>query len=446
MDIDRATAGDLMQLDADRGAVPMHIGAILEFDPTTAPDADALWAILDQRIWAVPRLRRLLVRTPPGCGRPVWADQPGFAVDRHLETLPLATLSAAAGPNDTGALHEAAMDAVLQRLPRDRPLWRARIVVGPDGRATALFLVLHHALADGIGGLAVLQVLTDGGPTSPRPSPPALLPGPRALARDAWSQRWRRLGTLPDAFRGAAGGARELGLGGITMAPPSSLLAPTGPRRRIDVVECDLAALLGRAHSAGATLNDLVLVAVTGALGRLLAQRQDPARQVVISVPVSGRSSTTAGQLGNEVGVMPVTVPVAVAPGVRLAAVMAQRKRQMAGPSRGDSMHVLAPAFRALAATGAFQWFVRHQRLVHAFETNVRGPAHEVHLGGGAVRRIVPIAVNPGNVTVSFDVLSYAGRLVVTVVSDPDHVPDHSVLARALQSELDLLPHESLGG
>lgn len=434
-----------MQLDVDRGTVPMHIGAILEFETTAmAPDADTLRALLGERLWALARLRRLLVRTPPGCGRPVWADQPGFSPERHVDTVSLPALADATGTDEGTALRTVAVDAVLQRLPRGRPLWRARIVVGRDGRTAALVLVLHHALADGIGGLAVLRVLTDGGPRSPRPAPPTLLPRPRTLAHDAWSGRLRRLGALPEAFRGVVGGARELRLGGVRMAAPTSLLAPTGPLRQIDVVECDLEALTDRAHAAGATLNDLVLVAVTGALGRLFAARQDPAEQVIISVPVSARATTTAARLGNDVGVMPVAVPVRVGPQVRLAAVMEQRKRLMTGPSRGESMNLLAPTFRLLAAGRAFQWIVRHQRFVHTFETNVRGPAYPIRLGGGTIRRIVPMAINPGNVTVSFDVLSYAGRLVVTVVSDPDHVPDHGVLTGALQSELDLLPHEPL--
>lgn len=47
-----------------------------------------------------------------------------------------------------------------------------------------------------------------------------------------------------------------------------------------------------------------------------------------------------------------------------------------------------------------------------------------------------PIATVPGNVTVSFDVLSYAGRLLISVVYDPDHMPDHALLADALACEL----------
>ena len=81
-------------------------------------------------------------------------------------------------------------------------------------------------------------------------------------------------------------------------------------------------------------------------------------------------------------------------------------------------------AFRALSRLGVFRLFVEHQRLVHTFETNVRGPVEPVLLGGHMVRTIVPAAVNPGNIGVSFDVLSYAGVLGVTVVTDPEIVTD----------------------
>ena len=38
---------------------------------------------------ALPRLRQRLVRTPFGCGGPVWVDDPDFAVGHHIEELRL---------------------------------------------------------------------------------------------------------------------------------------------------------------------------------------------------------------------------------------------------------------------------------------------------------------------------------------------------------------------
>ena len=55
-----------------------------------------------------------------------------------------------------------------------------------------------------------------------------------------------------------------------------------------------------------------------------------------------------------------------------------------------------------------------------------------MYFGGHRVVAVVPAAVNPGNVGVSFGVLSYAGVLGVTVVADPDIVADLDPLARSI--------------
>ena len=44
--------------------------------------------------------------------------------------------------------------------------------------------------------------------------------------------------------------------------------------------------------------------------------------------------------------------------------------------------------------------------------------------GGARITQIVPITITAGNVTVAFAILSYAGTLTITVIVDPDAVPD----------------------
>ncbi len=85
-----------------------------------------------------------------------------------------------------------------------------------------------------------------------------------------------------------------------------------------------------------------------------------------------------------------------------------------------------------LQRTGLFQSFIAHQRLVHTFETNLRGPGVALHLGGGRIEAIVPMVATPGNVGVTFAVLSYAGTLGVTVIADPDILTEQSRLTDAL--------------
>ena len=57
-------------------------------------------------------------------------------------------------------------------------------------------------------------------------------------------------------------------------------------------------------------------------------------------------------------------------------------------------------------------------------------------MAGHEVSALLPVAVNPGNVGAAFAVLSYAGELAVTVVTDPDLVPDDEALVALLAAEL----------
>jgi diacylglycerol O-acyltransferase / wax synthase len=87
---------------------------------------------------------------------------------------------------------------------------------------------------------------------------------------------------------------------------------------------------------------------VTGALHAVLVHRGEDAGRFVISVPVAGRRSAGAGQLGNEVGVMTVPVTVTGSPYERLAVIArSTRLRRPATPSASAAL--LGPVFRTLA-------------------------------------------------------------------------------------------------
>jgi antitoxin (DNA-binding transcriptional repressor) of toxin-antitoxin stability system len=77
---------------------------------------------------------------------------------------------------------------------------------------------------------------------------------------------------------------------------------------------------------------------------------------------------------------------------------------------------------------------------MHTTVSSLHGPEQQLTLGGRPVVSIVPVAAaETGNVRLSVDVLSYAGTLAITVIADPDTVPDLSDLATALRTELSAL-------
>jgi diacylglycerol O-acyltransferase / wax synthase len=426
---ERVSADDLMSLAPRRHPPPLQVGAVLIFEVRDGLDVGSLRAVLQQRIAVVPRLRQRLERVPLGCGRPVWVDDSDFNIDDHLTVLE--------GPSETddAGLLDLAAGLVTQPLDDNRPLWTATLVPALTGGRASLILVMHHVVGDGLAGLAVLRGLADGSPTPPLAAFPQARPSWATLARDAWSGRIRSLRRMPKALGRLFAAFDELVPSLAQRAEPSSLNRPTGPHRSLSTVVVDVSRVHELAHSHGATVNDLVLTAVSGALRELLTQRGELLDSLVVSVPFASRTRTEPDRLGNRSGVIPVKLPTTGGFPNRLTAVSAIM-RGAKQHERGASTAVLGPLFRLLARLGGYQYFIDHQSFVHTFVSNLRGPTAPISLLGHRVLDLVPLSVATGNITVSFTALSYDNRLVITMTSDPETCPDVERLRAALRSQL----------
>jgi diacylglycerol O-acyltransferase len=289
-------------------------------------------------------------------------------------------------------------------------------------------------LADGIAGLALLAALTDESDPVQDPDFPRPAPTNRELRDDVRAERWRGLRALPGTLRRTAHGLLLLGPTLRRRAARVSLNRPTGPRRRFETMRCELAAVRDAGAASGATVNDVLLAAAGGAIGALLSSRGEHVQEVTISVPFSSRGAA-AGPLGNHSSVVPVVVPTTGRAADRLAAVHVATARAKQG-ERGSSAAVLGPAFRMLAGSGLFRSFIDHQRMVHTIVTDLRGPDHQLRLAGLPIQQVIPLSVATGNIPVAFAAASYAGQLTITLVADPDAVPDLALLKRALVDQL----------
>ena len=430
--VDRVSTDDLMSLASERGSTPMQVGAVLILDQCEGLDPALVVDAIAQRVIAVPRLRQRLVSVPWGCGRPVWVDDPDFAVTNHVSVIPCAT------PGGQAAVLEVAAEMLLTRLPRDRPLWAATLVTDTGRGGAALIVVFHHVLADGVGGLAVLASLVDGAAEPHDTIFPVRMPSLGRLAVQAATGRVRSVAQLPAGLRRLRDAAAQLRPRDGARLARSSLNRPTGHRRRFETVRIDLDDVRGAAHAHQATVNDVVLSATATALHRLLAIRGEQVDDFVISVPFSARPLTHARDLGNQSAIIPIHVRAVGDPAQRLES-LATTTRAAKDSLRGASNALLGPFFRILAAAGTYRWFIDHQRMIHTFVSNLRGPASGQEFLGHPIATIIPLSAATGNVTVSFAVLSYAGSLTITVIADPDACPDLSELRDLLEDELGAL-------
>ncbi|TFC77138.1 DUF1298 domain-containing protein [Cryobacterium cheniae] len=443
--IDRVSTDDLMSLATEHGASPLQVGAVLMIDTVdvlgsgTGLDVERAVDLLAQRLPGVPRLRQRLVPAPFGCGRPIWVDDADFDVTEHVSVIPCPS------PGDEQAVLDLAAVLLVNPLPRTRALWAATLVTGVARHQAALIVVFHHVLADGVAGLAVLGGLVDQSDATGKPravgskTRESDFPRPQAsirqLAIDAWTRRLGSLRGFPVLLRRLQDAARELRSVRWTRLRSTSLNRPTGPRRSLASVTVALDGIRNAGHAQKATVNDVVLTAIGGALHRLLALRGEAVDRFIVSVPFSERRAATHGDLGNRSGVIPIRVPGVGAAASRLRFV-AEGTRKAKRSSPGATTALLGPFFRVLAQLGLFQWFVDRQRLIHTFVSNLRGPEQRLSIFGCPVTAIVPLSTSTGNVTVSFTVLSYAGDLTITLIADPDACPDLATLQDLLAEEL----------
>src|SRR5690606_17001202 len=112
-------------------------------------------------------------------------------IDNHVRSLHCPA------PGDQRALLDLAAGIVTTRLPRWRPLWSATYVTGLAGGRSALIVVLHHVLADGVGALAALSSLVDTAPSVAEDEPVGPRPARWQLTVDAFRSRLRSVSRLP---------------------------------------------------------------------------------------------------------------------------------------------------------------------------------------------------------------------------------------------------------
>src|SRR4051794_535177 len=182
----RLTTLDASFLEVESPSAHMHVGWAASFAPPrgrTRPTFDQLRDHVAGRMRRAPRDRQKLGEIPLGVPDPVWIDDDGFDVDRHVFASDSGDLSALA-------------DAVLStQLPRDRPLWELWIAPQLDDGRIGVVGKAHHAMVDGVAAVELASLLLDPTPQTPSPEPddwqPRPAPAPAALLVDGVLDRAR---------------------------------------------------------------------------------------------------------------------------------------------------------------------------------------------------------------------------------------------------------------
>jgi diacylglycerol O-acyltransferase len=451
--LDRLTSTDASFLHQEGPASHMHIGGVALFEGPPPAFSDYLDHVRG-RLHLVPRYRQKLSTPPWQTGRPVWIDDPNFNLEYHVRH------SALPAPGTEQQLFVLAARIASQRLDRSKPLWESWLIEGLDGDRFALIFKTHHSLVDGISGVDLATVLLDLEraarpveeglePWRPHPEPSAaelLMAGARGFVGTALriAERGLQAAVNPAETAGklaeAAEGVGEIVWAGLNPAPDTPLNVPIGPHRRFTVVRQELEDYKEVKNALGGTVNDVVLTVVAGALARWLRARgvRTQGLQMRALVPVSIRSSSERGTLGNRLAAMRGPLPVYISdPVARLRYVSRamdglKESKQALGAEAIARVNNLAPP-TILAQASRLQFSTR---LFNLLVTNIPGPQFPLYLLGRQLQDLFPVAFLPQNHALAVAIMSYNGGIDFGLLADYDAMPDLDLVATGLVESL----------
>jgi WS/DGAT/MGAT family acyltransferase len=458
MSSEELSPSDRSSLATERGPINMTVGGLLIVDPEPPLTRAMLASRLAERIHLVPRLRQRLEEPPLGIANPVWIDDPSFDLDWHVRQ---ASLPPPGGDTELGAFVGREFS---HRLDRARPLWEATLIEGLEGGRKGLLMKVHHALADGMAAIGMAALVLDPTPEPLEIPPPEREWSPRRydirrhaaqlvtkpLARAPRLMLEGMLRALdPDPRRAAIDMRRATELlvelaRARPQAPMTPLNRPISPNRRYALAHADLDTFKRVSKTAGGTVNDAVLAAVTGMLGRYL-EAAGPSgyplgeRRPVALVPVSVRGTGETGELGNRISTVFVDLPVRepdVHERIRLISAQTRELKESAAVRAGALM-VGAGGWAPPLISGLLARAMGQVRAFNVVVSNIPGPQQPFYLSGVRMREVYPVVpLNPANQGLTIGILSYDGQMCFGLLADRDVDPPLSVAADGLREAL----------
>jgi diacylglycerol O-acyltransferase / wax synthase len=376
-----------------------------------------------------------------------WRDVPAFDLTQHVREVSLPA------PGDDAALQEYVGSFLATPLPRDRPLWDIHVVDGLR-EGSAIYVRLHHALADGIALTQVLLSLTDA------------VADPVDDGTDGGGARHHGVGHLIEAARRAApevtealrparvraaiGAGVRTGLSGaavlskllLTRNPDTSLAGAAGTHKRVVWSDpIDLQLVKDIAKSSDATVNDVLVSALAGALERYQVEHGDQPVDVPTMVPVNLRPMhlPLPRELGNRFALVVLLLPSGL---TTAAERLAETKRRMDRIKRSPEPVITFAMIQGIGRLGR-----RMSRALVTFfagkasgvTTNVPGPREPRYLAGTRITSLLGWVPGSGDQTLGTCIFTYAGTVRVGFKTDTSVIPDPERILGAFHDEIEEL-------
>ncbi len=435
-----------------------HVTFFAIYDPSTARGGivtfDDVSAHIGARLGADRIFRSVLARVPFDLDHPYWIRDKNFELGQHLHHVTLPP------PGNWRQLCDQVSRLHAQRMDLRRPPWEGYVIDGlgrikamPKG-AFAVCVKVHHSAVDGVSGLSLVNALHDLTPeTAPPPeddwTPEARPSSLNLLARAAvtFAHRPAQLTTavahsIPLLSRLPVAMTRRFPIGHRIEhvpsmdVPHSRFNGHIDSSRNFDARGYDLAAILAaRKLAPGATVNDVMIAGIGGAMRRYLLDRDElPEKSLVTAMAISLHTDSERRHGVNQISVVRASLGTNSGdPVARLKAVHESTAHSKAASARvGEQMLEYAEFVPGALVVTALRFgmaanlgrLAEQSRISNTLVSTVRGPDLPVYLVGAQM--IAGYALSPftQGCGLIHNVISYCGRVVVSINGCPVVLPD----------------------
>jgi WS/DGAT/MGAT family acyltransferase len=458
----RLSGSDTHNLRMETPEQPMTGCGMFMLDTSTMRGGYSFEAFRDKlsrQIVALPEFRMKLADSVLNLDNPVWVDDPEFDLDHHLHRV---ELPAPGGPRELSAL---AGRLVAERMQRDRPVWDMWVIeglVGADPGSTAnvaVILRMQHVLADGETALDIFARLCS---TEADPPPPEAIDGVGTinkrrlvfggLVRFA-CRPWHLVTTLLPAMIALLFDAvkarlspRDKTVPGVFVRMPSAPRTPFNGNvtkdRTAAYVQLDLRDVKAIKDRFGATVNDVMLAVLSGALRRFLLDRDAlPQTGLLAVMPVAVFDPARPGR--NQLAIRLTNLHSELTdPAERLEAIaeMTSLAKQHSSAARSALLQDWLEFAPSLLTIGMrfYKWsgLTRRRPAYNLSVSNVRGPETQSYLLGAAIAGRYAFGPVVHGCGLDVIVMSLNGKLDIGLVSCSELLPDLWDLAHGLPAAL----------
>lgn len=465
--IEQLSGMDASFVYTETSKTPMHIGSICIYDPSTAPDGKVRYKdilnYVGSRLHLTKSFRQMLKRVPLNIDHPYWVNDPDFDIEFHIRHIALPQ------PGDWRQLCIQAARIHSRPIDMSKPLWEFWVIEGLDNipdipkGSYAIISKIHHSAIDGVSGVEIVKAVHTLSPeiveiNAPEEDRKVHRPSNfELLARaqvNALTKPFHRL----DVARRMAPGALKY-LAGVRRGE-FELFGNSVPRTRFNGVASGHRVVEGRMFELekikdirkkvpGATVNDVMLTLVGGALRKYLDGKNElPTDSLIAMAPVSVRSESEKGAMGNEVSALSIALGTHIRdPLSRLHYVFDTTKTSKAtsnaiGARQLSDASKLAPSMVSGVAARLYTRLGLANRIKPIFNTvvsNVPGPPVPLYMNGA--RMVASYGLGPvlDGVGLFHAVTSYCGQIAVFFSSCRKMLPDPEFYAQCLQESYDEL-------